>query len=98
MNEAKNGKTTSSGSGDVEVLQTFAEATTQRYWYRICEKEWEKGTFYSLERGDIVRLVDGAGEGKGRPTKMFTLPNDEELIKTLIEGMQKMPVKKRSKK
>jgi len=78
-------------NGDtVEVLQTLAETETQRYWYRICEKKWAKGTFFSLERGDLVNLMGGNGKGKSYPTKMFTLPKNDAVLDVIINGIQKI--------
>lgn len=74
---------------NVKVLHTLAETNTDRYWYRICEKEWEKGTFFSMERGNLVQTLEGK-EGKTRPDKMFTLPKNKQILTILIEGMQKI--------
>jgi hypothetical protein len=86
-------------NGDtVEVLQILAETETQRYWYRICEKKWAKGTFFSLERGDLVNLMNGSGKGKSYPTKMFTLPKDETILTSIVEGIQKINNSGKTKK
>ena len=77
-------------NNEVDVLQTFSETSTDRYWYRIVEKKWQKGNFFSLERGDLIKLMDGSGKGQGYPTKMFTLPKDPKVLNTLIEGLQKI--------
>lgn len=74
----------------VEVLRTLAETKTDRYWYRICEKKWAKGTFFSLERGDLVNLMDGSGKGKSYPSKMFTLPKNKDILSILVDGIQKI--------
>jgi len=81
---------TETNSDTVNVIQTLAETETERYWYRICEKKWDKGTFFSLERGDLVRLMDGSGKGKSRPNKMFTLPKDNKILSVLVDGIQKI--------
>ena len=82
----------------MEVLQILTETETERYWYRICEKKWEKGTFFSLERGDLVNLMDGSGKGKSYPSKMFTLPKDKAILGLLIEGINKIPNGQKQKK
>jgi len=69
-----------------------------RYWYRICEYKWEKGTFFFLERGDLVNLMDGSGKGKSYPSKMFTLPKDKAILGLLIEGINKIPNGQKQKK
>lgn len=82
----------------MEVLQILTETETERYWYRICEKKWEKGTFFSLERGDLVNLLDGSGKGKSYPSKMFTLPKDQAILNNLIEGINKISNGQKKKK
>lgn len=77
-------------SNTVEVLRTLVETKTDRYWYRICEKKWAKGTFFSLERGDLVNLMDGSGKGKSYPSKMFTLPKNQDILSVLVDGIQKI--------
>ena len=79
-------------------MQILTETETERYWYRICEKKWEKGTFFSLERGDLVNLMDGSGKGKSYPSKMFTLPKDKAILGLLIEGINKIPNGQKQKK
>jgi len=76
---------------NVETLQILAETRTDRYWYQICEKKWAKGTFYSLERGDLMRIMGSSEKGQGYPTKMFTLPKDKAILDVLIKGIQKIP-------
>lgn len=79
----------------LQILQTLAEINDKRFYYRIVEKEYflegKKGSFYSLERGELVQLMDSKAQGKARPKKMFTLPKDTTIINALIEGMKKIP-------
>jgi len=74
----------------VEVLQTLCETSTERYYYRIVEKKWSKGTFFSLERGDLLRMLGTDSKGQGYPTKMFTLPKDQKILEVLIGGINKI--------
>lgn len=74
----------------VEVLQTLAETSTDRHWYRICEKRWSKGTFFSLERGDLLKLMGTDSKGQSYPTKMFTLPKDKKILDVLVGGINKI--------
>lgn len=90
--------TSSQDKEKVEVLQLLAEINTDRYWYRICEKSWSKGSFFSLERGDLVRIMGSSDKGQGYPTKMFTLPQDKQVLEALVQGIQKIPHRERKQR
>lgn len=69
-----------------KVLETFWQKETDRYYYRLCEKEWAKGTFLSLDRMEMSTPLAGGDKvpvdvyGK---TKMFTIPKDVDLQKEI---------------
>jgi len=76
----------------VRVIEVLMEIFFRLYYYRLVLKEWDKGTFYSLERANIIETLDHK-KGIARPDKMFTLPTDENTLKAIIAGLQKIPTK-----
>lgn len=73
---------------EVKTVQTFSEAKTDRYAYRILEKSWSKGNFISLERSELVETTTGDIGINKRAKNMFTLPKDVSILQSLMQGMQ----------
>lgn len=76
---------------DMKDIKVFGEINNGNRFYRIVEKEGQYGSFLSLDSG---QLMDAFYEGKtiqakGRPDKFFNLPKEPEVLKEIIEALQK---------
>lgn len=83
-----------------QTIRTVANIHNGSKFYRIVEKEGQYGSFYSLESGWIN---DAEYEGKqirvsGRPEKFFTLPNDTDTLKKIVDGIQQLIPEEPAKK
>lgn len=80
---------------DVKENKIFAKINNGSSYYKICEKEMQKGndniTWLSLEKGDIFTAEDGTVFYANKSSKFFTLPKNEELLKQLGQALLDYP-------